>query len=143
MPNIPRPLTAVALLSTVLLLVGCGNDVTDQSASSTTATPTTIVVVVTSVVTVPDTRAPTTVRPTQGDRRTRIEERRDIGGAVLRRHPADRPGPVAAAPGHQRRRSALQLPTEEANGVRNSQRNEGTKPRLPNGPQSSSREGRT
>ena len=64
MPNIPRPLTAVALLSTVLLLVGCGNDVTDQSASSTTATPTTIVVVVTSVVTVPDTRAPTTVRAT-------------------------------------------------------------------------------
>ena len=42
-----------------MLLIGCGNDVAGQSASSTTATPTTIVVV-TSVVTVPDTPAPAT-----------------------------------------------------------------------------------
>lgn len=65
MTNHIRGLAALGLLSSGVLLVGCGNDVGGESASSTTATPTSVesaasstVVVVTSIVTVPATAAP-------------------------------------------------------------------------------------
>lgn len=65
MTNRIRPLAALALalVSTVSLLIACGNDVDGTSASSTTAASTTVVVV-TSVVTVPDTTTTTSTSTT-------------------------------------------------------------------------------